>query len=90
MLREKEEHLVRQVLTRYIADKLNDYPTGSILMNAPNHRSIDELIDLAYDREQWNLTVNAISWVPATNSRKREASQVHEATCSSRRKRKLR
>lgn len=72
VLRESEGHLVRQVLTKYIADKLNDYPAGSILMDAPIHVSLDELVELAYDREQWNLSVNAISWVPVTNSRKRK------------------
>lgn len=36
------------------------YPAGSILMDAPHHRTVEDLVELARDKENWNIEVNAL------------------------------
>ena len=64
VLREKESHLVRRVLSGYIEDKANVCPEGSILVGAPSHSSAKELVEIASDKTDWNVSVNAIDWKP--------------------------
>ena len=45
----------------YVKDKVEGgYPAGSILMDSPHHRTAEELLALAQDREAWNLHVNLL------------------------------
>lgn len=45
----------------YIQAKMDEgYPPGSLLMDAPAHNSVEELIELAQDKVEWNLWVNAL------------------------------
>ena len=37
------------------------YPEGSLFMDAPR-ASTDELIEMAKEREDWNIRVNALKW----------------------------
>jgi len=36
------------------------YPQGSILMDAPAHESMEELVDFAHDFDRWSIRTNAI------------------------------
>ena len=36
------------------------YPAGSILMDAPEHSSMDQLVDYAHDVDRWAIWANAI------------------------------
>jgi len=36
------------------------YEEGSILLDAPQHDTMDELVELARDKEEWQGTANAI------------------------------
>jgi len=36
------------------------YEEGSILLDAPQHDIMDELVELARDKEEWEGTANAI------------------------------
>ena len=47
---------VKTVLTQMC----QPYPEGSLLMDAPRHRNIDQLITMARDKDEWNLQVNAL------------------------------
>jgi hypothetical protein len=67
VLREEESHLVRRVLVGYINEKVDKYPEGSILMDAPKHSSAEELIEAASDKADWNISVNAVDWKPKAN-----------------------
>ena len=51
-----EDRLIRKVVTQME----QPYCDGSILMDAPQHACISELIAYAEDRESWNVTVNAL------------------------------
>ena len=51
-----EDRLVKSVITQI----RQPYPDGSIFMDAPRHSSMEQLIELAEDRESWNLHVNAV------------------------------
>ena len=53
VLRGKETNLVRQVLM----EMEQPYSPGSVLMNAPKHESMAELVELANDREGWREIV---------------------------------
>ena len=52
------------MLLGYIEDKANKHPEGSIMMDAPRHSSAEELIEIASDKADWNVSVNAIDWKP--------------------------
>ena len=71
VLREGESHLVRRVLLGYIEDKANKYPEGSIMMDAPSHSSAQELIEIASDKADWNVSVNAIDWKPKAKRKRK-------------------
>ena len=51
-----EDRLVKSVITQI----RQPYPDGSIFMDAPRHSSMEQLIELAEDRESWNIHVNAV------------------------------
>ena len=55
VLRYGEERLTRRVLIEYFKrfDKQRDYPQGSILEDAPPHKDIISLVEIARDRERW-------------------------------------
>ena len=55
VLRYGEERLTRRVLIEYFSrfDKQRDYPQGSILEDAPPHKDIISLVEIARDRERW-------------------------------------
>ena len=36
------------------------YPAGSILMDAPEHSSMEQLIEFAHDVDRWAIWTNAI------------------------------
>ena len=77
VLREEETHLVRRVLLAYMQDKLDTggYPAGSILMDAPHHNTTEGLVELAKDKEDWNIEVNALKLSSAVNQKKRNIEQ---------------
>ena len=63
-MREGESRLVRRVLLGYIEDNANKYPEGATMIDAPSHSSAKELIEIASDKADWNVSVNAIDWKP--------------------------
>lgn len=76
VLREEETYLVRQVVIKYVQDKIDvGYPVGSILMDAPHHRTVEELVELARDKENWNVEVNALKLSSTVNQKKRTIEQ---------------
>ena len=63
VLKAEETYLARKVLVGYVQDKTDEgdqLPVGSLLMDRPAYKTIDQLIALAQDREEWNLWVNAV------------------------------
>ena len=56
VLRMDESRLVRKA----VLTLRNPYPPGFILMDTPPHESLDQLIDMARDKESWNIEVNAL------------------------------
>ena len=50
-----------------INEKVDKYPEGSILMDAPKHSSAEELTEAASDKADWNISVNAVDWKPKAN-----------------------
>ena len=56
ILRREESRLDRRVLVT----KTKPYKEGDVLMDCPHHESMEELIDMANDRIQWNINVNAL------------------------------
>ena len=63
VLRSSEQHLVRRVLVEQCEEVLaagQDYPRGSVMMDAPGHRSMEQLVELANDRSEWRLYVNPL------------------------------
>ena len=59
MLRMEETRLIRRwiVQERDMLDSLK----GTVFEDAPQHGSIEELVDLAQDRESWTIMVNALN-----------------------------
>lgn len=60
ILRQPDSYLVRRVLLQFNTIYPNGYPEGSLLMDAPQHDSVGELIALAgdhADHTEWNLIV---------------------------------
>ena len=51
-----DDRLVKTVL----AQIQKPYPAGSLLMDAPRHNSMKQLIEMAEDKESWNIHVNAV------------------------------
>ena len=49
VLREDESYLVRKLLIGYIQSKLTGagYPPGSLLMDTPTHKTVEELVALS-------------------------------------------
>ena len=47
--------MTRQVLLAHFErfDKQDEYPEGSILEDAPPHKNIVELVEIANDRQRW-------------------------------------
>ena len=61
MLRAEESYLMKKVLVGYVKDKAEGgYLDGSIIMDSPHHRTAEELLDLAQDREASKLHVKKI------------------------------
>ena len=58
---------MRGVLVGYINEKVDKYPDGSILMDAPRHSSAEGLIEATSDKADWNISVNAVDWKPKAN-----------------------
>ena len=56
VLRAKETNLVRQVLM----EMEQPYSPGSVLMNAPKHKSMAELVEMANNREEWRKMVRGL------------------------------
>lgn len=64
ILRSDERYLVRQVLVAQFGYMLQcgvQYPVGSIMQDAPAHSSMEQLITMAEDRDEWRLLVNSIA-----------------------------
>ena len=53
---EEGDRAVKAVLTQM----RQPYPEGSLLMDAPRHRDIQQLITMARDKDEWNIIVNAL------------------------------
>ena len=61
VLRAEESYLLKKVVVGYVKGKAEGgYPDGSILMDSPHHRTDEELLALAQDREAWKLQVKKI------------------------------
>ena len=61
VLKAEESNLLKKVVVGYVKDKAEGgYPAGSILMDSPHHRTAEELLTLAKDREAWKLHVKKI------------------------------
>ncbi len=45
-------------------------------MDAPTHHTVEELIELANDREQWRLFANALKYEASKNNSKRKITLV--------------
>jgi hypothetical protein len=61
VLRAEDTYLLKKVVVGYIEEKVDcGYPTGSIVMDAPHHKTAEELLAVAQDREVWNLHVNLL------------------------------
>ena len=56
ILRKEDSFLARKMLMRM----QKPYEEGSILLDAPQHDTMDELAELARDKEEWQGTANAI------------------------------
>ena len=62
VLRMDESRLIRQVLLKFGTIYPNGYPEGSILMDAPEHNDIRELIPMAGghgpgNHDEWDMRV---------------------------------
>ena len=44
-------------------------------MDAPHHRTVEELVELARDKENWNVEVNALKLSSTVNQKKRTIEQ---------------
>ena len=56
MIRAEESYLLKKVVVGYVKEKAESgYPDGSILVDSPHHRTDEELLALAQDREAWKL-----------------------------------
>ena len=61
VLRAEESYLLKKVVVGYVKDKVEGgYPAGFIFMHSPHHRTSEELLALAQDREAWKLQVKKI------------------------------
>ena len=61
VLRAEERYLLKKVVVGYVKDKAEGgYPSRSILMDSPHHRTAEELLALAQDRAAWKLHVKKI------------------------------
>ena len=63
ILRSHEGFLVRRVLIAQCTQCIEagrEYPVGSIMMDAPVHSTMQELIDIARDRKEWRRLVNGL------------------------------
>ena len=56
---EKDKEKTR-LLKLAVTQMKKPYPAGSILMDAPEHSSMDQLIDYAHDVDRWAVWANAI------------------------------
>ena len=64
ILRSPEGYLVRQVVVAQCELWLQlqvPYPMGSIMMDAPPHDTVEHLVQIAEDRDQWRMLVNSIA-----------------------------
>ena len=62
-VRAHEGYLVRRVVLAQVESWRESgvpYPEGSILMDAPQHDSVEHLIQLAEDKDGWRILVNMI------------------------------
>ena len=61
VLRAEESYLLKKVVVGYIKDKSEGgYPAGSILVDSHHHRTAEEFLALAQDREAWRLHLKNI------------------------------
>ena len=44
-------------------------------MDAPHHRTVEDLVELARDKENWNIEVNALKLRSTVNQKKRTIEQ---------------
>ena len=59
MLAANDDYIVKKAVIAWAMDK-EEYPDGSIMMDAPRHDTMKELIDLAQNKEEWRLGVNVV------------------------------
>jgi hypothetical protein len=63
VLRSDEKYIGRRVLLAQVGQWLGSgepYPEGSILMDAPCHESVEQLVQMAEERDEWRVLVNII------------------------------
>ena len=57
---EKDQNNKTRLLKQAVLQMEKPYPQGSILMDAPPHESMENLVDYAHDFDQWSIWANAI------------------------------
>ena len=60
ILRLEEENQKTRLLKQAVTGMAKPYPAGSILMDAPEHSSMEQLIEFAHDVDRWAIWTNAI------------------------------
>ena len=70
ILRAGEGYMVRKAVVGW-AQEVGEYPAGSIMMDAPIHNSIQDLVLMARDKEKWQIEVKAIVWEPRAQNKKK-------------------
>ena len=61
VLRRETEYLVRQVIIIKIRDELRDGRSkSSILKDVPEFNSVEEIIEMAQDKNEWQLEANSL------------------------------
>lgn len=68
VLRREEGYLVRQVLLIKLQNELRDGRSrSSILMDVPNYESVEEVVEMARDKDNWQIEANALQRKPRTD-----------------------
>ena len=68
VLRREEGYLVRQVLLIKLQNELRDGRSrSSILMDVPDYVNVEEVVEMARDKENWQLEANALQRKPRTD-----------------------
>ena len=50
-------NMAKDAPNHVLMNTIGGYPAGSILMDSPHHRTAEELLALAQDREAWKIHV---------------------------------